>query len=446
MKYRFEEIEHAFAHLDDIFSKQRSIEEKRKYLEVKKVIISKLNGIKGIVGSDVSKFHDGSEINQIFMSCSVIKDKYFELMSLYLNKKINGNRWIDSNRKGNIKKLSDFFWFESVRNVRNKIAHDMIEPVFVVKGDSLYFNYFHFVDGNHSKVPFVHYNNDEGNLVALKEYGEYLIGCFWRLIFSIHIIVDPVSKQKNDDGILYDPNISNEEDELRKFIALFGYTEKKCLALVSDYESGSYQRVNPYYLAELYLNLGCIRAKNGDISDSIKAFKKSISLNPDIAQVSNIIAACAPDLSDHNLVMELISEYFECAINNKYIRFFGNAGYYFSELEDHEITESTFQAGFGFVNENKESVDYLYNYAHFKKNNIKDYDNAVKLCLMVLDINPVDRGAHKMLLSLYDLQGRYHEIPKHIDKYYMDVNDELKIIMDDWLDAYNKAFKADSQR
>lgn len=65
---------------------------------------------------------------------------------------------------------------------------------------------------------------------------------------------------------------------------------------------------------------------------------------------------------------------------------------------------------------------------------------------MVLDINPVDRGAHKMLFSLYNLQGRYHEIPKHIDKYYMNVNDELKIIMDDWLDAYNKAFKADSQR
>lgn len=271
-----------------------------------------------------------------------------------------------------------------------------------------------------------------------------MVNYFSRVICHLPSIMldsesEPPENPAQKIDIEYTSGLSEVERQTRKFIGLFEYTKEKCSNLINAYETGEYNLINRYYIAELYLNHGYIYAKGESFSDAVESFKKSFALNHDIAQVSNIIGACAPNVSNREFVHSLIKCNIELARDYRYIKFFGNSGYYLSEFKNDGLTKNIFLAGFEFVDNNKESVDYLYNYAHFLKNNIHEYFDAIDLCLKIIDIDPIDKGAHKMLLRLYNLTDQHDKVPKHIEQYGMHIkNDELKKIMRDYLNAYNR--------
>ena len=432
-----------FVHLDEYFRKQRSVEDKKKYLNLKNTILEHAFKIENIINheyADNRSVH--RELKELFITLGILKDKYFELVSVYFEKKVNSNSWIKSKRNNKVNDLTNFYWFESARKIRNKFAHDDIEPVIDIEEGCLLFNYFYIVDGGSSKVPFLHHNNNSRNLVNLKKYGTYMLGCLSRLILNIDNIESGGKKQflsPDMPDLEYSTCISDIESQTRDFIGLFEYTKGKCEDLVNAHRAGGYSSVDGYYLAELYLNYGTFHAKDNSLSEALDMFKVSISFNHDIAQVSNIIGACAPDSSMSSFVHELINDNLQLAYDFKYVQFFGNATYYLSELDDDELTEKVSGKGLVLIGDNKESVDFLYNYAHFLKNKKCDYSTAINLCLKIIEISPIDKGAHKMLLDLYYLTQQYEQILTHVECYIGYIkNEELLRRMSDYRDAiYN---------
>ncbi len=440
------EFRSGFNHLDEYFKKQRSVEDRNKYSDLKTIIIEHGSKVENIINHKYNdKISVQGDLREFFITLGLLRDKYFELASIYFERKIDPIRWVKSKRDDKVKNLTNFYWFESARKIRNRYVHDDIKPVFDIEDGDVLFNYFYVVDGKPSKVPFLHHHNNLRNLANLKNYGAYMLDCFLRLIYNINNIENNEQTQfLNSDkpNFEYPTNITDVESQTREFVGLFEYAKNKCAGLVNSHESGEYSFVNNYYLAELYLNHGNFHAKDGLLPEAIEMFKISISFNHDIAQVSNIIGACAPDSSMSGFVHELIDDNLQLAYNFKYVRFFGNAAYYLSELEDNELTKKVFEKGFEFIGDNKESVDYLYNYAHFLKNNIYDYLEAINLCLKIIEISPIDKGAHKMLLNLYDLTRQYEKIPSHIENYIDRIkNEELLDYMSTYLDAYKKSIQ-----
>lgn len=431
------DISMVFEPLDKIFSTQRCIEDKTKYFEVRNSIIEQIYQLFNIIEDNYDNHLAAQRrVNESFLTIGSLKESYFKLSSIYLRKNINIGQWIVQRKQG-ADNLTDFYWLESPRKIRNIIAHNSNKPVVEIKEGGIFFNYFNLIDGQDSKIPLLHHNNNQKNLVNLKYYIEDMISYLSQIIYHLpSIMLDNKSELRENLNqqidIKYTSDLSEIERQTRKFIGLFEYTKEKCSNLISAYERGEYNLVNKYYIAELYIYLGHIYAKNELFLEALELFEKSLALNHDISQVSNIIGACTLDISNREFVHSLIECNFELACNNQFIRFFGNAGFYLSELENNDITRKIFSAGFEFINENKESVDYLYNYAHFLKNNIHDYFGAINLCLKILEIDPIDKGAHKMLLLLYNLTGQHDKILKHIEQYSRHIkNDELKKFMHD---------------
>lgn len=436
MNTRNNDISIIFEPLDKIFSTQRCIEDKTKYLEVRNSIIEQIYQLFNIIEDNYNNRSEAQRrVNESFLTLGSLKESYFKLSSIYLSKNINIGQWIELQRKQGADNLTDFYWLESPRKIRNILAHNSNKPVVEIKQGRIFFNYFNLIDGQNSKIPLLHHNNNKKNLVNLKCYIEEMINYLSRIIYHLpNIMLDNKSELPENFNqqidIKYTSVLSEFERQTRKFIGIFEYTEKICSNLINAYEIGEYNLVNKYYIAELYVHLGYIYAEDKSFLKALELFKKSLALNHDISQVSNIIGACTSDISNREFVHSLIECNFELACNNQFIRFFGNAGFYLSELENDDITRKIFAAGFDFISENKESVDYLYNYAHFLKNNIHDYFSAIDLCLKIIEIDPIDKGAHKMLLLLYNLTCQYDKILKHVEQYSSRIkNDELKKFM-----------------
>lgn len=119
-----------FKSLDEIFSKQKCIEDKSKYLEARDSITEQVSQLLNIIEYNYDNHSEAQRrVNESFFTLGSLKESYFELSSIYLEKKINVGSWIKSRRDKGTDNLTDFYWLESPRKIRNIIAHNSFKPL-----------------------------------------------------------------------------------------------------------------------------------------------------------------------------------------------------------------------------------------------------------------------------------------------------------------------------
>lgn len=441
-----------FKNLDNHFINKRNIKDKNNYFMLRSDISQLITDIEKSIFYDIKEKSNDEIIFNIeffFSKVATLKDKYIQLVAQYERKQIKEDKYEAGEINDEIYKFKNFLWYESIRKTRNNIIHENIKPEIQNVNNKLWFNYFHVVDSQKTTIPFIYFHNSHENLVNFNLYAGCVLHCFIVLISEIVEEIPIKSVAEIDIASfkfklllkdIFKLNHSEKEKQRTLFFGMYGYKKKEIEKILSLYKNKKFNLVEKSYIAGLYLFHGYNFIKEKDYDTAMIHFKKSLELNYDLAQISNIIGASISIDNRNDLIIDFIKEHTLNASNAKYIRFFSNSGNYLSSC-NLDLAEKIFSIGYNFVDENEESVDFLYNYAHFMKNDKHNLSSALDLCLEILQKSPIDKGAHKMILRIYDMTGQHRKIKEHITNHLQNIEEvELKKHMEFYLQEYVKRY------
>lgn len=406
----------SFSVIGNYFKLSRSIVDRKKYESIHKVTESLFLNLTKLLDRP-SKNVSVSDVESFLQYSSTFRDKLFDLVSLIENKKITPKQrdiFLDVYKNECDKfDLANLDWLEPVRRARNRVLHDSEKP----KIEQSMFNYFQLLENEESEYPYIQFYNNQSDLVCFDHYLVHIIFCFsyvFRLIAkklkteSNEIAIDMISHSKYCDIInsLNYHNSSEEEIEKRKLFSILDFNKSSLKKICNAHSQGEFSSVGGFYMAGIYLKLGVILAKENNYKEAETYFSHALELNFNMSQLSNIIGCQVANTSHENNehIINLIKKHMFNAYRDNCLIFFTNSGLFLSDIPDNEFASYIYELGISFINDNKCSVDFMYNYAHFLKNNLKEYDKALDYCFKIIDIDPVDQSAHKMTLNIFLLK------------------------------------------